>query len=40
MSIAMITFGGLTVENLKTKFISMGCDGNNVFEGAKIGVTT
>jgi hypothetical protein len=40
MFVAMITFGGLNVEKLGTKFISMGFDGNNVFQGAKIGVTT
>jgi hypothetical protein len=40
MFIAMITFRGLNVEKLETKFISMGCDGNNVFRGARIGVTT
>ncbi len=25
---------------LRAKFISMGCDGNNVFQGARIGITT
>ncbi len=29
----MVAFGGLNVEQLETKFISMGCDGNNVFHG-------
>ncbi len=36
----MITFGGLNVEKLGIEFISMGFDGSNVFQGARIGVTT
>jgi hypothetical protein len=36
----MVTFGGLNVEQLETKFISMGCDGNNVFQGVRVGVFT
>ncbi len=35
---AMVTFGGLNVEQLGAMFISMGCDGNNVFQGGKVGV--
>ncbi len=37
---AMVTFGGLNVEQLGVMFISMGCDGNNVFQGGKVGVIT
>ncbi len=40
MFIAMVTFGGLNVKQLGIKFISMGCDGSSVFQGAKVGVTT
>ncbi len=36
----MVTFGGLVVKQLGAKLISMGCDGSNVFQGAKAGVTT
>jgi hypothetical protein len=36
MIIAMVTYGGV----LGVKPISMVCDGNNVFQGAKVGVTT
>jgi hypothetical protein len=39
MFIAMVTFGGLNVEQLGTKLISMGCDGNNVFQVVRAGVT-
>jgi hypothetical protein len=40
MITAMVTFGGLVVKQLGAKLISMGCDGSNVFQGAKAGVTT
>ncbi len=40
MFIAMATFGGLNVEQSGTKLISMNCDGNNVFQGVKVGVIT
>jgi hypothetical protein len=36
----MVTFGGLNVEQLGAKLISMGYDGNSMFQGIKIGVTT
>jgi len=38
MFIAMVTFGGLNVEQLGAKLISMGCDGNNVFQVVRVGV--
>ncbi len=31
---------GLNVKQLRMKFISMGYDGNNVFDSARVGVTT
>jgi hypothetical protein len=34
----MVTFGGFNVEKLGVMFISMGCDGKNVFQGGKVGV--
>jgi hypothetical protein len=40
MFIAMVTFGGLNVEQLGAKFISMGWDGNSVFQGVRVGVIT
>jgi hypothetical protein len=40
MFIAMVAFGGLSAKQLGTKLISMGYNGSNVFEGAKVGVTT
>jgi hypothetical protein len=39
MFIAMVTFGGLNVKQLGAKLILMGCDGSNVFQGAKAGIT-
>ncbi len=36
----MVTFKGLKVENLRVKFLSMGYDVNNMFQGAKVNVTT
>ncbi len=35
---ATITFGGLNVKQLGTMFISMGCDGNDLFQDGKVGV--
>jgi hypothetical protein len=40
MFIAMVTFGGLSAKQLGAKLISMGCEGNNVFEGARASLTT
>jgi hypothetical protein len=40
MLIVRVTFGGLSVKQLGTKFILMGCDGSSVFQGARVGVTT
>jgi len=34
MLVAMLRFGGLTIEKLGAKFTSMGCDGKSVFQGA------
>ncbi len=39
MFIAMVTFRGLNVEQLGAKLISMSCDGNNVFQVVRVGVT-
>jgi hypothetical protein len=39
MLTAMVTFGGLSAKQLGAKFISMGCDGSSVFQGARVGVT-
>jgi hypothetical protein len=36
----MVTFGGLSVELLGMKLISMGYDGKSVFQGANVNVTT
>jgi hypothetical protein len=36
----MVTFGGLSVELLGVKLISMGYDGKNVFQGENVNVTT
>ncbi len=36
----MVTFGGLSAKQLGAKLISMGCEGNNVFEGARASFTT
>ncbi len=33
------SFVGVGVKDLGSKFISMGCDDNNVFQDAKVGVT-
>jgi hypothetical protein len=38
MFIAMVTFRGLIAKQLGTKLISMGCNGNNVFQGARVSV--
>jgi hypothetical protein len=40
MFIAMVTFRGLSVKQLGAKFISMGCNGSSVFQGAKASITT
>jgi hypothetical protein len=40
MFIAMVTFGGLNFKKLGAKFVSMGYEGNSVFQGVKVGVTT
>jgi hypothetical protein len=40
MFIAMVTFGGLNVKQLGAKLILMGCNGSNVFQGAKASVIT
>jgi hypothetical protein len=40
MLIAMVTFGGLSVEQMGAKLISMGCNGSSMFQGATVGVTT
>jgi hypothetical protein len=40
MFTAMVTFGGLSVKQMGAKLISMGCDGSNVFQGARVGVST
>jgi hypothetical protein len=40
MFIAMVTFRGLSVKQLRAKLISMGCNGNSVFQGARASVTT
>jgi len=40
MFTTMVTFEGLRVEELKIKFFSMGHNVKNVFQGAKINVTT
>ncbi len=34
----MVTFRGLIAKQLGTKLISMGCNGNNVFQGARVSV--
>jgi hypothetical protein len=34
----MVTFESLNVKQLRTKFISISCDGNNAFQGAKTSV--
>jgi tartrate dehydratase beta subunit/fumarate hydratase class I family protein len=39
MFITMVTLEGLNVEKLGVKFISMDCDGNNVFQNVKVNVT-
>jgi hypothetical protein len=31
----MVTFESLNVKQLRMKFISISCDGNNAFQGAK-----
>jgi hypothetical protein len=36
----MVTFGGLSVELLGVKFISMGYNGKNVFQGENVNVIT
>ncbi len=36
----MVTFKGLNVDRLGAKLISMGYDGNNVFQGAEASVIT
>jgi len=36
----MVTFEGLNAKQLGMKFISMGYDGSNVFDSARVGVTT
>jgi len=36
----MVTFEGLNAKQLGMKFISMGYDGSNVFDNARVGVTT
>jgi hypothetical protein len=36
----MVTFRGLSVKQLRAKLISMGCNGNSVFQGARASVTT
>ncbi len=36
----MVTFKGLSVKQLGAKFISMGCNGSSVFQGAKANITT
>jgi hypothetical protein len=38
MFIAMVTFRGLITKQLGAKLISMGCNGSNVFQGARISV--
>jgi hypothetical protein len=40
MFAAMLTFGGVIVKELGAKFTSMGCDGSNLFQGARANVTT
>jgi hypothetical protein len=35
----LFEFGGLGLEELATKLVSMGCDGSFVFQGHQIGVT-
>jgi hypothetical protein len=34
----MVTFERLNVKPVKTNFISISCDGNNAFQGAKTSV--
>jgi hypothetical protein len=34
MLVAMLRFGGLSIEKLGAKLTSMGCDGSSVFQGA------
>jgi tartrate dehydratase beta subunit/fumarate hydratase class I family protein len=38
--LTMVMLEGLSVEKLGVKFISMDCDGNNVFQNVKVSVTT
>ncbi len=40
MFIAMVTVGGLNFKKLGAKFVSMGYDGSNVFQGVRVGVTS
>jgi tartrate dehydratase beta subunit/fumarate hydratase class I family protein len=40
MFITMVTLEGWNVEKLGVNFISMDCDGNNVFQNVKVNVTT
>ncbi len=40
MLTTIVTFGGLNVEELRAKLISMGCNGSNVFQSVRVGVTT
>jgi hypothetical protein len=36
----LMTLGGGNVEKLKSKLVSIGFHGNNVFQGSQVGVTT
>jgi len=36
----MLDFGGLKVEELVRKLVSIGCDGSSVFQGHQISMTT
>jgi hypothetical protein len=40
MVMVMVTFEGLNAKQLGMKFISMGYDGSNVFDSARVGVIT
>jgi hypothetical protein len=40
MFAAMLRFGSLNVKELDAKFTSMGYDGNIIFHGARVDVTT
>jgi hypothetical protein len=40
MLTTIVSFGGLNVEELRAKPTSIGCNGSNVFQNVRVGVTT